>query len=223
MGFKDFHLTLVKSLGLGRFLKRDGGGPRKKKGKAGNNNTTGKKRPSWLTPVSHGYHAVEGRSPTAGGWAEDEAEVVVQREEVEECEWWFYGVLHARIGAGVTEYLQDHLFNGKLKESQMRLKSKETMKKAHLKARTKITMETETPEKERHRNLGSASAIVINGERLVIANMGDYKAVICNDGVAFPVGTRRHQNCWSCKLFPGAVRNPRMHTAAPDATSNADS
>lgn len=64
-----------------------------------------------MTPVSHGYYAVEGRSP-----AEANDEVVVQREQVEDSEWWFYGVLHARIGAAVTEYLQDHLFNDKLNE-----------------------------------------------------------------------------------------------------------
>lgn len=65
-----------------------------------------------MTPVSHGYYAVEGRSPAAEG----DDEVVVQREQVEDNEWWFYGVLHARIGAGVTEYLQDNLFNNNLNQ-----------------------------------------------------------------------------------------------------------
>lgn len=82
----------------------------------------------------------------------------------------------------------------------MRRKSKETMKKAHLRARAKI-METAKGSCK----VGSASAIVINGERLVIAKMGDYKAVICKDGEAFQIGTRHWQKRqhWSNKLFPG--------------------
>lgn len=42
--------------------------------------------------------------------------VVVQREQVEEQEWWFYGVFDTRIGGGVTKYLQTHLFNNNLSE-----------------------------------------------------------------------------------------------------------
>lgn len=84
----------------------------------------------------------------------------------------------------------------------MRRKSKETMKKAHLRARAKI-MEAE----KGSCNVGSASAIVINGERLVIANMGDYKAVICKDGEAFQIGRRhwRKRQHWSNKFFPGKI------------------
>lgn len=206
MGFKDLHLKLAKRFGLGRFLGREGG--------SGGNDEKGK-RFSWMTPVSHGYYAVEGRSPAAEG----DDEVVVQREQVEDNEWWFYGVLHARIGAGVTEYLQDNLFNHNLNQSQMRRKSKETMKKAHLRARAKI-METAKGSCK----VGSASAIVINGERLVIAKMGDYKAVICKDGEAFQIGTRHWQKRqhWSNKLFPGAIRFPRMQTTNASDTSNAD-
>ncbi|CAH9126757.1 unnamed protein product [Cuscuta epithymum] len=202
MAFKNIHLALAKTFGLERFIKR--GGRNKQKGESGSVNHKRRRPPSWMTPaVSHGCHTVERRSPAATG----SPEVVVQREQGEEgCEWWFYGVFHARIGAGLTEYLQDHLFNGKLKESQMRRKSKQTMKKAHLSARAKIMMDATAEEDPC--NLGSASAIVINGERLVIANMGDYKAVICKDGEAFPVGGTRPRwqkmNHWSCKLFPGS-------------------
>ncbi|CAH9109344.1 unnamed protein product [Cuscuta europaea] len=101
----------------------------------------------------------------------------------------------------------------------MRRKSKQTMKKAHLSATAKIMMDT-TAEEEPC-NLGSASAIVINGERLVIANMGDYKAVICKDGEAFPVGGTRPRwqkmNNWSCKLFPGSIKHPGKQTSASGA------
>lgn len=32
--------------------------------------------------------------------------------------------------------------------------------------------------------MGSASVMVINGEKLVIANIGNYRVVVCRDGMA---------------------------------------
>lgn len=53
--------------------------------------------------------------------------------------------------------------------------------------------------------MGSASALVIDGERLVIASMGDYKAVLCEDGIAHQISCDRHQTDqrWPRKLIPG--------------------
>lgn len=85
----------------------------------------------------------------------------------------------------------------------MRRKSKETIRKAYLGVRAKIR---ETTKREDMWKVGSASAIVINGEKLVLAHMGEYRAVVCKDGVAHQVGrehkqsTKRH---WSYKFFSG--------------------
>lgn len=75
------------------------------------------KKPSWMVPISHGYHIVEGRS-----WRGEDEElekpdnVVVQREEIDNLELWFYGVSDAGVGDGISRYLQSNLFDRKLKE-----------------------------------------------------------------------------------------------------------
>lgn len=63
------------------------------------------------------------------------------------------------------------------------------MKKAYVDARAKMRG-TKNPEERR--KVGSASAIVIDGENLVIANMGDYKAVVCKEGEAYQITRRIH-------------------------------
>ncbi|KAM7466544.1 hypothetical protein LguiB_014106 [Lonicera macranthoides] len=219
MAFKDLHLKL-KAFKLGRLLSGDGG-------KSKRNKENGK-RPTWMTPVSHGYHVVEGRLLLAGDESSDLDtdidSVVVQREQIEDCELWFFGVFDHRIGDGVTKYMQSHLFDKKPEVSQVRRKSKETMKKAYLGARAKsreIDKAKVGSKGTSNRVVGSASAIVINGEKLVIANMGDYRAVVCKDGDAFQISRTRHQATkrhWSRKFFPGAIHMPKVRMLACDSS-----
>ncbi|GFZ10733.1 protein phosphatase 2C family protein [Actinidia rufa] len=165
---------------LRRFLIGDVGNKKREEREFG-------KVPSWMVPVTHGYHVVE------NGWFRGELgsdsesdsnsnsdSVVVQREQIDELELWFFGVFNARIGDGITKFLQFHLFDKNPKQSQLKRKSKDTLKKAYLNARAKIREAERAEERER---IGSASALVINGEKLVIAHMGDYRAVVCRDGV----------------------------------------
>ncbi|PHU21539.1 hypothetical protein BC332_06646 [Capsicum chinense] len=210
MGFKDFQLKVGKKFQLKIFFAKEEGTK-----KRGSGNGTKKSALSWMMPITHGYYVAEER----GGGARPQTpqsnkvesdNVVVQREQVEEQEWWFYGVFDTRIGGGVTKYLQTHLFNDNLSESQMRKKSKETMKKAHMNAKAKVR---ETEKQESTWNMGSASAIVINGERLLLANMGEYKAVVCRDGEAFEINRKQQQPTkphWSHKLFPVSVVKRRI-------------
>ncbi|THG07806.1 hypothetical protein TEA_014437 [Camellia sinensis var. sinensis] len=174
MGFKDLHLKL-KAFQLKKFLT---GGVGKKKSQ-----TEFGRRPSWMVPVTHGYQVVDDRSKSNGELDLDSNSdsVVVQREQIEELELWFFGVFDDRIGDGVTKYLQSHLFDMKPKEGQLTKKSKETMRKAYLSARAKMREAEQVSEETK--KIGSASALVIHGEKLVIANMGDYRAVVCRDGV----------------------------------------
>lgn len=76
------------------------------------------------------------------------------------------------------------------------------MRRAHLSARAKMR-ERQKPEAgaagAEAEKPGSASAIVINGEKLVTANMGEYRAIVCRDGKAYQI-SRKH---WSQKLIPG--------------------
>lgn len=69
-------------------------------------------------------------------------------------------------------------------QSQVKGKGREAMKKAHLSARTKVR---EAKEGKESWKMGSSSALVIDGDKLVIASMGDYRAIVCEDGLAHQI------------------------------------
>ncbi|KAK8557339.1 hypothetical protein V6N13_013613 [Hibiscus sabdariffa] len=193
MGLKDIHFKL-KAFKLRRFRIGDGGSKKR--------DNRIKKKPSWMMPVSHGYHVAENK-PLRGSSDERELDsVVVQREQIDELELWFFGVFDPRIGDVVTKYIQSHFFDKKPKQSQVNRKTKETMKKAYLGARAKAR---EAQREDETVRAGSASVMLINGEKLVMANLGGYRAVVCRDGVAHQPssnhhgGARRH---WTRRLFP---------------------
>ena len=78
------------------------------------------------------------------------------------------------------------------------------MRKAYLGVKAKIR---ETQIVDETSKTGSVSAMVIDGDKLVIANIGDYMAVLCRDGVACPIkGKTRRQygkRHWSRRLISG--------------------
>lgn len=84
-------------------------------------------------------------------------------------------------------------------------KCKEAMKRAHLNARSK-TIDRDEAEEAAAWKSGSASAMVINGETLVMANMGGYRAVICRDGEAYQICRKKQQPTtgnWPLRLISG--------------------
>ncbi|OIW21192.1 hypothetical protein TanjilG_30788 [Lupinus angustifolius] len=161
------------------------------------------KKPSWMMPITHGYHVVEHNVINDDSDDSDFDSVVIQREQMDQTELWYFGIFDAVIVDGVTKFLQSHFFDKKLKESHMRRKTIETLKKAYLSAKTKTREENESKETCR---MGSTSVMVINGEKLVIANMGDYRTIFCRNGIAHHItgthkqSTKRH---WYHKLFAG--------------------
>ncbi|XP_022748997.1 putative protein phosphatase 2C-like protein 44 [Durio zibethinus] len=211
MGLKDLHLKL-KAFKLRRFRIGDGGSKKRK--------NEFKKKPSWTMRISHGYHVVENKSSKDSSDESDLDSVVVQREQIEELELWFFGVFDPRIGDGVTKYVQSSFFDKKPKESQINRKAKGTMRKAYLGARAKVR---EAQKEDETMQAGSASVMLINGEKLVIANLGGYKAVVCGDGVAHQISSKHHAEArrhWTRRLFPvrilvcdssnaAAIRHPK--------------
>ncbi|KAK8507232.1 hypothetical protein V6N12_008576 [Hibiscus sabdariffa] len=168
-----------------------------------------KKKPSWMMPVSHGYHVAENKSLRGSSDERELDSVVVQREQIDELELWFFGVFDPRIGDVVTKYIQSHFFDKKPKQSQVNRKIKETMKKAYLGARAKAR---EAQREDETVRAGSASVMLINGEKLVMANLGGYRAVVCRDGVAHQLSSKHHGGArrhWTRRLFPAATRQPK--------------
>ncbi|RVW71829.1 putative protein phosphatase 2C-like protein 44 [Vitis vinifera] len=101
-------------------------------------------------------------------------------------------------------------------------KSKEAMKKAYLGAKAKVT---EIENADEAWKVGSASAMVMNGEKLVLANMGDYRAVVCKDGVAHQIG-RKHRHTgkqsWIRRLISGAFHMPKVRMLAFNSGTTGD-
>ncbi|KAK4482469.1 hypothetical protein RD792_009627 [Penstemon davidsonii] len=196
MRLKNFRLKL-KGIRIRRFFSR----------KKARNSEKGKTDCSWMMHVSHGYHVVEMET----GFKEFDS-VVVQREQVEESEFWFFGVFDDGISKEVTKYMQSHFFDHMPKKSRIK-QSKQAMKRAHMNARAKLGDGDES-------EAGSATAMVIDGEKLVVANMGDFKTVICKDGEAYQICRKKQQQPatrhWSLKLIPGMsfLHSPKVHKIA---------
>ncbi|KAE8667990.1 putative protein phosphatase 2C-like protein 44-like isoform X2 [Hibiscus syriacus] len=215
MGLKDIHFKL-KVFKMRRFR-----GSKKRENRV-------KKKPSWMIPVSHGYHVVENKSLRGSSDERELDSVVVQREQIDELELWFFGVFDPRIGDGVTKFIQSHFFDKKPKQSRINRKTKETMKKAYLGARAKAI---EAQKEDETVRAGSASVMVINGEKLVMANLGGYRAVVCRDGVAHQLSSKHHggaRRLWTRRLFPvrilvcdssdaEAIRHPKRSELAVGA------
>ncbi|XP_047318440.1 putative protein phosphatase 2C-like protein 44 isoform X3 [Impatiens glandulifera] len=134
-------------------------------------------------PVSHGYHAVEWNRDPANSSPDDDI-ITVQREQIGEEEVWFFGIVDDRVGNRVSKHMQSNLFDNKKLRSR---NSKEALRKAHKSSR-----------------MGSAaSAIVINGKKLVMANMDGYRCLVCRDGKAYQLGTTK--TSWLCFNFRCSV------------------
>ncbi|KAJ6769130.1 ALPHABET ISOFORM E-RELATED [Salix koriyanagi] len=202
MGLKDLHLKL-KAFRLKRFLI----GNKKRRTNMG-------KKASWMVPITHGYHVVGDQSFKGGAVEPDSDSVVVQREQIEELELWYFGISDAQIGNGVGKYLQSHLFDRNPNEYQIRGKSKEMMRKAYLAVRAKIR---ETHKSDEGLRAGAASVMVVNREKLVTANMGDFRVVVCRDGEAHQMKSRRRETAkrhWSRRLFSGRILSWKSSNAA---------
>ncbi|GLT71420.1 hypothetical protein SLA2020_434380 [Shorea laevis] len=191
MRLKDLYLKL-KGLRLKHFLIGDGGSQKRKQKIL---------MPPWIA-LLHGYHVVEDQSFISGSDEPEPDSVVVERQKIEELELCFYGVFDAQVGDGVAKYVRSHLFDRNPKE--IRRKSEETMRKAYLGARAKIR---ETQKADETWRAGSVAVLVINTGELVMASMGNYRAVVCRAAAAHEIGSRDQRQSakryWSRKLISG--------------------
>ncbi|KAF8014369.1 hypothetical protein BT93_H0263 [Corymbia citriodora subsp. variegata] len=190
MRLLDLHLKL-KAVRIRHFLT---GNIRSKKKKL----QAGRK-PAWMMQLSNGHFVHENKDGL------DSDSVVIQREQIQELELWLFGVFDAQVGERVTKYLQSHLFGKKLNESHIVSKTKETTRNAYLSARAKIRLSEKKMDEQAVMKVGSASVMVVNGEKLVIASMGDYRAVICRNGVAKQTPSKQQQSAkrhWIHRIIP---------------------
>uniref|UniRef100_A0A1D1YDN2 protein-serine/threonine phosphatase n=1 Tax=Anthurium amnicola TaxID=1678845 RepID=A0A1D1YDN2_9ARAE len=126
--------------------------------------------------IRHGFHLVKGKS---GHEMEDY--VVAQFRQVGDAELGLFAIFDGHLGPNVADYLQSHLFDNILNQPDFWTNTESAVRKGYQITDVKIL--------EKAVDLGrggstAVTAILINGERLVVANVGDSRAVICSHGVA---------------------------------------
>eukprot|EP00258_Populus_trichocarpa_P033535 XP_024449554.1 probable protein phosphatase 2C 39 isoform X2 [Populus trichocarpa] len=107
--------------------------------------------------------------------------VVAQFKEVDDNELGLFAIFDGHLSHVIPDYLRSHLFDNILKEPDFWTQPKNAMRRAYCITDTTIL--------EKAGDLGkggstAVTAILINCQKLVVANVGDSRAVICKNGVA---------------------------------------
>ncbi|XP_011029045.1 PREDICTED: probable protein phosphatase 2C 58 [Populus euphratica] len=137
---------------------------------------TGKGKSKMSKHITHGYHTVEGKSNHAM-----EDYVVSGFKQVHEKELGLFAIFDGHLGHDVASYLQTHLFDNILKEHDFWTDTESAIRRAYRATDAEIL--------ENAIALGkggstAVTAMLINGQKLVVANVGDSRAVMCKNGVA---------------------------------------
>ncbi|XP_016481942.1 putative protein phosphatase 2C 39 isoform X2 [Nicotiana tabacum] len=126
--------------------------------------------------ITHGYHMVEGKSHHTM-----EDYVFAQFKQVDDNELGLFAIFDGHLSHEIPDYLRSHLFNNILNEPNFWVEPESAIRRAY-----RITDSTIL---DKATDLGkggstAVTAILINGQKLVVANVGDSRAVICKNGVA---------------------------------------
>ncbi|XP_043689835.1 probable protein phosphatase 2C 39 [Telopea speciosissima] len=137
---------------------------------------TGKGKSKLSKHITHGYHLVKGKSNHGM-----EDYVVAQFKKVNDNELGLFAIFDGHSGHDVADYLQSHLFDNILKEPDFWTEPECAITRAYFVTDTTIL--------ENAVDLGrggstAVTVILINGQKLLVANVGDSRAVICKNGEA---------------------------------------
>lgn len=133
--------------------------------------------------ISHGYHLVKGQT-----FHPMEDYVVAQFKHTRDSELGLFAIFDGHLGHDVPDYLQSHLFDTILKQPNFLTDTDGAIRKAYEITDSKIL--------EKSKRLGrggstAVTAILIDDHepnnsqlKLVVANVGDSRAVICKNGLA---------------------------------------
>lgn len=137
---------------------------------------TGKGRSKMPKQITHGFHMVKGKSNHAM-----EDYVVSEFKQVSDNKLGLFAIFDGHLGHDVASYLQIHLFDNILKQDDFWTATENALRRAYR------ATDDEILEKARVLGKGGSTAvtaILINGEKLVVANVGDSRAVIRTNGKA---------------------------------------
>ncbi|XVF70166.1 hypothetical protein PTKIN_Ptkin11bG0139500 [Pterospermum kingtungense] len=142
----------------------------------GNTAESGKGKSKMSKNIRHGYHLVKGKAQHPM-----EDYVVAEFKQVGDNELGLFAIFDGHLSHVIPDYLRSHLFDNILNEPDFWTEPENAIRKAY-----HIT-DTNILEKAVDLGRGGSTAvtvILINCEKLVIANVGDSRAVICKDGQA---------------------------------------
>lgn len=136
----------------------------------------GKGKSKMSKHIRHGYHLIEGKSTHPM-----EDYVVAEFKQVGDNELGLFAIFDGHLSQDIPNFLRSHLFDNILNESDFWTEPENAMRRAY-----RITDSTIL---EKAVDLGkggscAVTAILINCEKLVVANVGDSRAVICKNGAA---------------------------------------
>ncbi|CAM0906052.1 unnamed protein product [Alopecurus aequalis] len=134
--------------------------------------------------VTYGFHLVEGKM--AHGM--EDRHVAEFRRLDDGNEVGLFGVFDGHSGADVAAYLRNHLFDNILGEPDFWEDTMGAIRRAYHRTDRKVLRKKKATVdgEERPRRGGSTAVTVIllNGETLLVANVGDSRAIVCEAGKA---------------------------------------
>ncbi|PSR95335.1 Protein like [Actinidia chinensis var. chinensis] len=126
--------------------------------------------------ITHGSHLVEGKSNHAM-----EDYLVAEFKRVDDNDLGLFAIFDGHMGHKVANYLQSHLFNNILKEHDFWKDTESAIRRAYHTTDAYILEQSDALGKG---GSTAVTAILINSQKLVVANVGDSRAVISKKGVA---------------------------------------
>ncbi|XP_062090437.1 probable protein phosphatase 2C 39 isoform X2 [Humulus lupulus] len=137
---------------------------------------SGKGKSKLQKHVTHGFHLVKGKAHHPM-----EDYVVARFKHVEEKELGLFAIFDGHLSSEIPGYLRTHLFENILKEPDFWTEPVKAVRRAY-----RITDDAILNKAVDLGKGGSTAvtAILINCQKLVVANVGDSRAVICKNGKA---------------------------------------
>ncbi|XP_056167722.1 probable protein phosphatase 2C 39 isoform X2 [Syzygium oleosum] len=126
--------------------------------------------------ITHGFHLVKGKSHHD---MEDYA--VAEFRQVDDHELGLFAIYDGHLSREVPDYLRSHLFDNIINEPDFWTEPEKAIRKAYCVTDSDILGKAAQLGKG---GSTAVTAILIDCHKLVVANVGDSRAVICKNGVA---------------------------------------
>ncbi|KAI4333941.1 hypothetical protein L6164_018689 [Bauhinia variegata] len=137
---------------------------------------TGKGKSKISKHITHGFYLKKGKS---GHPMEDY--VVSEFKQERDKELGLFAIFDGHLGHDVANYLQNNLFDSILKQQDFWTAPENAVRRGYLTTDEKILEQAFVLGKG---GSTAVTAILINGQKLVVGNVGDSRAVICKNGKA---------------------------------------